>query len=71
MKKITCPYCGYAGKPCDFYYMYEAVLYATDSEEVIKESRERPPLVICPRCKKGFFLESPYKRFYTKTGSKE
>ncbi len=63
-KGITCPFCGYKGKPEDFYYMYESVLYMAD-HSVVKEERERPILVICPRCKKGFFLENPYTRFYS------
>ncbi len=60
-KKIKCPYCGYEGRPEDFTYIYESVLYIAD-HEVAPEERERPPLVICPRCKKGFFLESPYRK---------
>ncbi len=65
-KKITCPYCGFTGEPKDFYFIYEVVLYATSTDDVVKEERERPPLVVCPKCKQGFFLESPYKRFYEK-----
>lgn len=64
VKKLTCPYCGFKGEPKDFYFMYESVLYTTSTEDVVKENRERPVLVICPRCKQGFFLESPYERFY-------
>ena len=41
--------------------MYESVLYIAD-HEVLPEDRERPVLIICPRCKRGFFLESPYRR---------
>jgi len=59
-KKIKCPYCGYEGHPSEFTYMYESVLYMVDNE-LLHEERQRPPLVICPRCGKGFFLESPYK----------
>ena len=58
--EITCPYCGFKGTPRDFYYMYESVLYIADSK-TIPEERSRPILVICPVCKNGFFLESPYK----------
>lgn len=61
MKKIVCPYCGYASDPSGFDYMYETVLYIAD-HEVLPEERNRPVLVICPRCRKGFFLESPYKK---------
>ncbi len=61
MDRIKCPYCGYTGDPGDFYYMYESVLYIAD-HEVLPEDRERPVLIICPRCKRGFFLESPYRR---------
>ncbi|RLG81228.1 MAG: hypothetical protein DRO13_01750 [Thermoprotei archaeon] len=58
---IKCPYCGFIGKPRDYTYMYEAVLYVAD-QEVLKEERERPVLLICPRCNRGFFLESPYQK---------
>ncbi len=59
---IKCPYCGFEGSSREFYYMYEAVLYYTPLHNIEKEDRERPVLVICPRCKQGFFLESPYKK---------
>ncbi len=58
---IKCPHCGYEGPASSFTFMYESVLYVAD-HEVLPEGRERPPLVICPRCKRGFFLESPYKK---------
>ena len=45
--------------------MYESVLYAAD-DHVVPEERERPVLIICPRCGNGFFRESPYSRFYVK-----
>ncbi len=65
MKKITCPYCGYTGDPSEFEYMYESVLYVAD-HEVLPEERDRPILVICPKCRGGFFLESPYKKVIKK-----
>ncbi|OYT40601.1 MAG: hypothetical protein B6U89_01595 [Desulfurococcales archaeon ex4484_58] len=65
MKKITCPYCGYTSEPKDFLYIYESVLYLRN-HEVVPEERERPVLIICPRCKKGFFLESPYQKLLEK-----
>ncbi len=65
VREITCPYCGFTGPPKEFYYMYETVLYLAD-HEVLREDRERPVLVICPRCRKGFFLESPYKKVVEK-----
>lgn len=63
-KTITCPFCKYRGKASDFTYIYESVVYVIDNY-VSPEERERPVLVICPRCKQGFFLESPYKKFYS------
>lgn len=57
--KIKCPHCGYEGERGDFVYMYEVTLYVVDSD-VEREERERPVLVVCPRCKQGFFLEDPY-----------
>ncbi len=62
---IKCPYCGYEAPISEFIFMYESVLYVAD-HEVLHENRERPPLVICPRCKRGFFLESPYKKVLEK-----
>ncbi|MEZ0394491.1 MAG: hypothetical protein ABWK00_05575 [Desulfurococcaceae archaeon] len=59
--KITCPFCGFSGSPGDFTYMQESVLYVADGE-VLEEQRERPLLAICPRCRRGFFLEDPYAR---------
>jgi len=62
-KNIKCPFCGFEGNPKDFYLMYEVVLY--EKEGIVeKELRERPPLVICPKCNQGFFLKSPYERFF-------
>ncbi len=66
-KKVRCPYCGYEADISEYYVMYESVLYAAD-DSVVPEDRVRPPLFICPRCKQGFFLESPYKRFYGTRG---
>ncbi len=65
VSRIRCPFCGYEGDPKDFDYMYESVLYMAD-HEVLHEERERPILVICPRCRKGFFLEDPYSRIKEK-----
>ena len=39
--------------------MYEVTLYLVDSH-VEREERERPVLVVCPRCKQGFLLEDQY-----------
>jgi uncharacterized C2H2 Zn-finger protein len=64
-RTIRCPYCGYEGPASDFTFMYESVLYMAD-HEIIGEKRERPPLVICPRCGRGFFLESPYTKLVEK-----
>jgi ribosomal protein S27AE len=61
--RLKCPHCGFEGEAEDFTYMYEVTLYLVDSH-VEREERERPILVVCPRCKQGFFLESPYSRFY-------
>ncbi len=63
--QIKCPFCGFQGKANEFYLMYEAVIYES-SGITEKEKRERPPLVICPNCGNGFFLESPYERFFKK-----
>lgn len=60
MRKLVCPHCGFEGSTEEFYYMQEAVLYVRDSK-VLREERERPLLVICPRCRNAFFLEDPYK----------
>lgn len=65
MKKIKCPYCGFEEEPKEFTYIYESVLYVAD-HEVVREERERPIVVVCPKCGKGFFLESPYKKLYEK-----
>jgi len=45
LKEIKCPYCGFRGKPGDFTYMYESVLYTMD-DHVIPEERERPVLAV-------------------------
>ena len=63
--KIKCPYCGFEGEASEFLYMYEVTLYVVNSR-VEREERERPLLVICPKCREGFFLDNPYKRFYSK-----
>ncbi len=68
VKKIKCPYCGYTGEPKDFTYMYETVLYLAD-DHVVPEERERPILVICPRCGRGFFLKTPYSKLIEKITS--
>ncbi|ADI31873.1 hypothetical protein Shell_0757 [Staphylothermus hellenicus DSM 12710] len=65
MKKIKCPYCGYEGDPKEFTFIYESVLYLAD-HEVLPEQRERPVVVVCPKCGRGFFLESPYKKLLEK-----
>ncbi|MGQ4832619.1 MAG: hypothetical protein ACP6IS_01820 [Candidatus Asgardarchaeia archaeon] len=68
MKKailIKCPFCGFEGYASEFYLMYESVIYEKQGN-IEKELRERPPVVICPKCKQGFFLESPYERFFKK-----
>ncbi len=61
LDRITCPYCGFKGRTSDFYYMYEKVLYIAD-HSIADEERNRPVLIICPRCGKGFFLEDPYEK---------
>jgi uncharacterized C2H2 Zn-finger protein len=61
-RKLKCPLCGYEGFKEEFTYIYEVTLYYIDSS-IEREGRERPVLVICPRCKQGFFLEDPYRRF--------
>lgn len=63
MENITCPHCGYSGMSEDFYYIYESTIYVID-EEVQPEERDRPVLIICPRCRQGFFIEDPYWRFH-------
>ena len=71
MKKdiiIKCPFCGYRGNPSEFQLIYESVIYE-DNEIIEKERRERPPLLICPKCRQGFFLDSPYSRFFRKVGT--
>ncbi|RLG71414.1 MAG: hypothetical protein DRO08_04755 [Thermoprotei archaeon] len=60
-KEIKCPYCGFKGKPKDFYLLYEAVVNVTLTSAV-KEGRERPPLLVCPSCGKAF----PSSNFYDK-----
>lgn len=63
MEKIKCPHCGYEGSKKDFLYMYESTLYVVDNR-VEQEERERPVLIICPRCRTGFFAEDPYALFH-------
>jgi ribosomal protein S27AE len=65
--KIKCPHCGFEGDSSEFMYLYEVTLYLVDSM-VEREERVRPVLVICPKCKQGFFLENPYERFYQASG---
>ncbi|WP_448577873.1 hypothetical protein [Thermosphaera sp.] len=67
--KLKCPKCGFEGEFKEFTFMYESTIYVAD-EQALPEERERPILVICPRCGEGFFLESPYSkiRFSGKTG---
>lgn len=62
MSRIECPHCGYKGRPADFTYIYESTIYVINGHAE-KEERERPVLVVCPRCKQGFFLEDPYRKF--------
>ncbi|MEM4718090.1 MAG: hypothetical protein QXE81_04960 [Desulfurococcaceae archaeon] len=64
-EKMKCPLCGYEGNKEEYFYMHEATIYVVD-DEVEREERERPILVICPRCKQGFFLIDPYLRFRSK-----
>ncbi|AFK51238.1 hypothetical protein TCELL_0814 [Thermogladius calderae 1633] len=66
--ELECPFCGFRGKPSDFYFVYESVLYVADSKTV-PEERSRPVLVVCPVCGNGFFLESPYKALMEKMKS--
>lgn len=61
--KIKCPHCGFEEEASAFKFIYEVTLYVINSH-VEREERERPILVVCPRCKQGFFLENPYRRFY-------
>lgn len=61
--KIKCPHCGFEGDSSEYIFIYEVTLYVIDSR-VEREERERPILVVCPKCKQGFFLDNPYKRFY-------
>jgi len=64
-KEIVCPYCGFKAPPEEFTYMYESVLYLAD-DRLLQEERERPVLVICPKCGGGFFLKSPYQKVFEK-----
>lgn len=57
--KLRCPRCGFEGDSKIFLFMYETTLYMINSK-TIPEERERPIMVICPRCGEGFFMESPY-----------
>ncbi len=61
--EIKCPHCGFEGDSSEFTYIYEVTLYIVNSH-VEREERERPLLAVCPKCKQGFLLENPYKRFY-------
>ncbi|WP_156915429.1 hypothetical protein [Desulfurococcus amylolyticus] len=66
MKTIKCPWCGFMGEPGEFLYIQEATLYYT-GKGVDREERERPLMVVCPRCREGFYLESPYSKLLEKT----
>ncbi|MEM0506158.1 MAG: hypothetical protein QXW58_02715 [Thermosphaera sp.] len=59
--KLKCPKCGFEGDSKIFLFMYETTLYLLD-HETIPEERERPILIICPKCGEGFFVESPYRK---------
>lgn len=61
--KLKCPYCGFEGDSAEFDYLYETTLYVVDSK-IEREERERPILVVCPKCRQGFFLEDPYRKFH-------
>ncbi len=63
--KIKCPYCGYVGDSKDFYLLYEAVVNVA-LYKPLREERERPPLIICPKCGKAF----PSGDFYGKIREK-
>lgn len=64
-EKLKCPLCGYEGNRDEYLYMYETTIYIVDSE-IEREERERPIMIICPRCKQGFFLVDPYSRLRSK-----
>lgn len=70
MKTIKCPWCGFTGKPGEFLYIQETTLYYT-GKGVDMEERERPLMVVCPRCREGFYLESPYSKLLEKRGTME
>jgi len=63
--KIKCPYCGFEGEPKDYYLLYEAVVNVALFKPM-EEGRERPPLLICPKCGKAF----PLGEFYGKVKEK-
>ena len=63
--KIKCPYCGFEGEPKDYYLLYEAVVNVALFKPM-EEGRERPPLLICPKCGKAF----PSGEFYGKVKEK-
>jgi len=67
MKKIKCPYCGFEGEPKEFYLLYEAVVNVTLTS-ASKENRERPPLIICPKCGKAFPTANFYEKLRRKIG---
>lgn len=58
--KIKCPHCGFEGEAKDYFLLYEAVVNVS-LYYVFRESRERPPLLICPKCNKTFVLEEHYE----------
>jgi len=59
--KLKCPNCGFEGGVEEFSFMYETTIYVVE-DQPLPEERERPILVICPRCGEGFFLDSPYSK---------
>jgi ribosomal protein S27AE len=59
--KLKCPNCGFEGEIGEFSFIYETTIYVVE-KQTLSEERERPILVICPRCGEGFFLESPYSK---------
>jgi len=63
--EIKCPHCGNVSEAKDYTLIYESVLYAVDYE-VEREERIRPPILICPKCGKDFWLESPYEELWKK-----
>ncbi|ADV64666.1 hypothetical protein [Desulfurococcus mucosus] len=65
---LKCPRCGFTGRPEEFTFMQEATIYYT-GRGLEHEERERPIMVICPRCGEGFYLESPVKRLLERLGA--